>query len=80
MYIQSLTGRKPTLFAYPYGESSDYLRGDYLPNFEAQHELLAAFGTYQGRVTLDSSRWNLPRYVHRWHWKTPEQLRILLGH
>ena len=80
MYIQSLTGRKPTLFAYPYGESSDYLRDDYLPNFKTHHELLAAFGTYQGRVTLDSPRWNLPRYVHRWHWKTPEQLRVLLGH
>ena len=79
LYIQSLTGRKPTLLAYPYGQSSDYLREVYLPNFEAQHGMLAAFGTYEGRVSLSSPRWNLPRYVHRWHWKTPDQLRRLLN-
>ena len=79
LYIQSLTGRTPTLLAYPYGQSSDYLREVYLPNFGAQHGMLAAFGTYEGSVSLSSPRWNLPRYVHRWHWKTPDQLRRLLN-
>lgn len=78
LYIKALTGRTPTLLAYPYGQSSDYLREVYLPDFQAEHGLLAAFGTYEGRVSPTSSRWDLPRYVHRWHWKTSDQLRALL--
>ena len=29
-------------------------------------------------VTLQSDRWNLPRYICGWHWKSPETLRTIL--
>ena len=78
IYIHSVTGRRPELLAYPYGQSSSYLRKEYLTEQIEEHQLAAAFGTYAGAVTIDSPRWNLPRYVHRWHWKTKAQLEELL--
>jgi hypothetical protein len=67
------------LFAYPYGETNDYLVRDYLPNRIAEHRLRAAFGTDPEPVTRESERWNLPRYVCGHHWRSADALAALLG-
>jgi hypothetical protein len=59
------------LFAYPYGETNDYLLRDYLPNCVAEHRLRAAFGTEAHPAEMSSHRWNLPRYVCGRDWKSP---------
>lgn len=73
-----LTPHRGTLFAYPYGESNDYLLREYLPRFQHEHRLRAAFGTDPGPVGSTSERWNLPRYVCGPHWNDPSQLEHLL--
>jgi peptidoglycan/xylan/chitin deacetylase (PgdA/CDA1 family) len=65
-------------FAYPYGETSDYLRQEYLPAQAANPFVLAAFGTQGGVVTEANNRWHLPRYVCGFHWKSPEAFAELL--
>ena len=68
------------IFCYPFGHVSDYLRVEYLPRFGHEHHMDAAMGDGAEAVTKDSDRWNLPRYICGWHWKSPEALReILLG-
>lgn len=65
-------------FAYPYGETSDYLIHEYLPAQTANPFVLAAFGTQGGVMTEASNRWHLPRYVCGFHWKTPEAFAEVL--
>ena len=69
---------RTSLFAYPYGETNDYLLEEYLPRFGAEHRLQAAFATGSDSVTRSSDRWALPRYVCGHHWKTPAELLKLL--
>lgn len=79
---EKLAGRWPTLFAYPYGESSVYIREVYFPRYEGRHRTVAAFGASGGYVTKNSDRWNLERFVsgnERIGWQTPEQLAGLLA-
>ena len=69
---------RASLFAYPYGQASEYLTREYLPRFQAEHRVRAAFTTKPEPVTRSSDRWALPRYVCGHHWKSPEDLvRIL---
>lgn len=78
-YIAKVTGAgPPRLFAYPYGQSSDYLRQTFLPGLQGEHGLDAAVGTEPAPVTADSDRWNLPRFVAGRDWQTPEGLQALL--
>lgn len=75
-----LTPQRASLFAYPYGESNDYLVRDYLPRFQHEHCLRAAFGTTAQPVESNADRWLLPRYVCGQHWGNPLQLeRLLVG-
>lgn len=76
--IGQLCGRRPDLFAYPYGQASDFLRYEYLPRRQLQHGLRAAVGTEPGHVHLDSDPWFLPRYIHVEHWKSGAELEALL--
>lgn len=77
-YISRASGAWPELFAYPFGQSSEFIRGEFFPkNFEL-HRCRAAFGTRPGRVTQDSDRWNLPRFVCGRDWSTPRELMELL--
>jgi len=80
-YIRRITGdRAAPLFAYPYGESSDYLVHEYFPREARRHGMVAAFSTGGDYATPDSNRWNIPRFVSAHHWKRPEDLeRILRG-
>lgn len=72
------SGRRPELFAYPFGESSAYIREQYFPRFADRHGCRAALGTDPGPVTPESDRWNLPRFVCGRDWTAPEGLLKLL--
>lgn len=73
-----LAPHSPRLFCYPFGHVNDYLSREWLPRRGAAVGLDAAFGDAAAPVTLQSYRWNLPRYVCGWHWRTPQALRDLL--
>jgi peptidoglycan/xylan/chitin deacetylase (PgdA/CDA1 family) len=64
------------LFAYPYGQVSDYLADEWLP---AQDEVLAAFTTVDRPLEADADLWRLPRYVCGWHWKSNDELRAIVS-
>ncbi|MEJ8568793.1 polysaccharide deacetylase family protein [Elongatibacter sediminis] len=76
--IAARTGRWPRYFAYPFGESSRYIRETFFPEFPAVHGCRAALGTDPGPVTAKSNRWDLPRYVCGRDWTTPDELIALL--
>jgi peptidoglycan/xylan/chitin deacetylase (PgdA/CDA1 family) len=73
-----LAPHRASLFAYPYGESNDYLVREYLPRFMHEHRLRAALGTEPRPAERGSSRWYLPRYVCGHHWTDPSELDRLL--
>jgi hypothetical protein len=72
----------PDLFAFPYGPSSDYIRGIYFPHFIEYHRTLAAFGASGGYLVKDSPRWDLPRFVSGAPlpvgWRTKDELIEIL--
>lgn len=70
--------QRTTLFCYPYSHANDYLRTQYFPQCGNVHGMHAAFGDGATPVTQDSDRWNLPRYICGWHWKSPHELRAIL--
>ncbi len=70
--------RKTSLFAYPYGESNDYLVNEYFPRHAHAHRLHAAFGTQPVPIGAQDDHWSLGRYICGHHWSSPEQLRQLL--
>jgi hypothetical protein len=77
--IEATTGRWPEIFAYPFGESSAYLRETFFPEYAEVHGCLAAMGTDASAVTRSSNRWNLPRFVCGRDWRSPEMLQDLLA-
>ena len=77
-YIARTAGRRPRYLAYPWGQSSTYIRSEYLPRQGQSIGLHAAFGA-QGRcLAPDDDRWNLPRLVCGAHWRSPDELLSLL--
>lgn len=74
-YIEQRCGRRPTLFAYPWGQASDYLVDEFLPHHGAELGISAAFVT-AARASID--RWSIPRLVCGTDWRTPEQFSALL--
>jgi peptidoglycan/xylan/chitin deacetylase (PgdA/CDA1 family) len=76
-YIQAKAGaRSARLFAYPYGQVSDYLADEWLP---AQDEILAAFSTEDRPLEEGADIWRLPRFVCGWHWKSNAGLEDILA-
>lgn len=67
------------LFAYPYGESNDYLEREYFPTHHARIGVDAAFGDAARPMTDDAARWRLPRYVCGRDWRSPGELEALLA-
>lgn len=78
-FIHNKTGAWPGFFAYPFGESSEYIRQQFFPQNQEKHRCRAALGTEAGKVNPESDRWNLPRYVCGRDWHTPEQLLLLVS-
>jgi hypothetical protein len=78
-YISTLAPNPGTaLFAFPFGKPSEYLVREYLPNFQTEHQLSAAFSTEPATIHRESNIWSLPRYVCGYHWKSPEDFSALL--
>jgi len=79
-YIGSiLGGKRPSLFAYPYGTVSNYVVNNYLPNYFFRHQLKAAFTTEPKAVSKSDNIWRLPRFVFGHDWKSPEELESILN-
>ena len=78
-YIGARSGAWPRLFAYPWGQASEYLRTEYFPRARDQHGCWAAFGTQPGWMHRGSDRWHLPRFVCGEHWRSPRDLATLLA-
>ena len=70
---------RTTLFAYPYGETNDYLVGEYFPKHGDEHRVRAAFTTEPAPVTREANRWALPRYVCGRDWRTADELTAVLA-
>lgn len=77
-FIAGKTGARPEFFAYPFGESSAYIREAFFPGHGDSHRCRAALGTDPGFVTRESDRWNLPRFVCGRDWRSPERLLEIL--
>lgn len=78
MIGERLGGKTPNLFAYPYGQASDYLRYEFFPNFTAIHGIRAAFSTQPEHIHKDSERWFLPRFTFIEHWQNGTELEAIL--
>jgi peptidoglycan/xylan/chitin deacetylase (PgdA/CDA1 family) len=78
-YIALKTGQRPAFFAYPFGESSAYIRNEFFPQRRQEHLCQAVVGTQPGLVSGHSDRWNLPRFVCGRDWSEPAGLIRTLG-
>ena len=78
-FIRSRTGRDCDHFAYPFGHVNRYLLEDYMPCRKSEHGMSAAFGTEGRRIAPSDSVWNIPRAVCGYHWRSPEELRMLIA-
>lgn len=78
--LRELRGRGgEMLFAYPYGDASDYLAEEWLPANSGRFGIGAAFGGIGGApVSVGTSIWRIPRYVFRSDWKEAGELAALL--
>jgi hypothetical protein len=76
---ENLPVERPRLFAYPYGETNDYLVREYFPTYTSEHRCTAAFTTDARPMTSADDRWALPRYVCGRDWRTPEELQRVLA-
>jgi hypothetical protein len=78
LFIESKSGRKPLLFAYPWTQASAYMREIYMPNYARENGIKAAFGGQSDYVTQQSDRWYLPRFVFGPDWNSADGLRAIL--
>lgn len=76
--IANFSGRKPAFFAYPWGQASEYMLREFMPNHQDRHEYRAAFSIEARHVSRQDDRWFLPRYVCGRDWRSPEELLDLL--
>ena len=66
-------------FAYPFGHVNRFLIEDYMPSRAPEHGMAAAFGVDGRPLARGDSVWNIPRAVCGYHWRSPQELRELLG-
>lgn len=76
--IAQISGRRPKYFAFPWGQYSDYLSGQYLPEQRDRHGYCAAFSTAGRAVRRNDNRWCLPRFVCGEHWDSARSLLKLV--
>jgi hypothetical protein len=77
-YIAERTGKRPAFFAYPFGQVSDYLVKEYLPQRGPSLGLKGAFAT-GGVIAGKADVWAIPRVVCGHDWHSPEELEKLLS-
>lgn len=77
-WLDAYCATRTSLFAFPYGESNEYLVREYLPDFQHQHRLRAAFATGAQPVERGANRWLLPRLVCGQHWTSSAGFAALL--
>ena len=77
-YIESLAGRRPAFYAYPWGPASRYMVEEFMPTERASHRFRAAFSIDPRHVRAGDDRWFLPRYVCGRDWKAPAELKAIL--
>jgi len=77
-FLADRLGRRPRIFCYPFGHVGEFIHDEWLPRRGPAIGLDAAVGDGAVPVTEESDRWNLPRYVCGWHWKTPDELSAIL--
>jgi hypothetical protein len=78
-YLCDRRGRHgAVLLAYPYGDASDYITREYMPQGMNVHGIRAAFTTEGKPISRGADRWQLPRYVFRSHWKSEGDLERIL--
>ena len=63
MLCQITKNRSVPYFAFPYGQTSEYLIKDYLPKKKSIHGLKAAFTTGGTCLTQETLIWKIPRFV-----------------
>lgn len=77
-YIAVRIGRAPRLFCYPFSHVAPFVR-DWLAEHGPALGLDAAFGDGAAPIGSGSDRWNLPRYICGWHWRSPQELKKILA-
>jgi peptidoglycan/xylan/chitin deacetylase (PgdA/CDA1 family) len=68
----------PRLLAWPYGQSSAFLRDQWMPMHAASLGVSAAFGTRAASLARGAPRWDLPRYVCGRDWQDADGLLRIL--
>lgn len=76
-YIHLRCGRRPTLFAYPWGQANDYLVGEFFPQQAAALGIEAAFVTAP-RADREATSWSIPRLVCGTDWRSPLEFAEIL--
>jgi len=69
-------GLAGSLFAYPYGQVSEYVAAHHLPS---QERILAAVAVDPRPVEADTDPWRIPRYVCGPDWKSEAELETLVA-
>ena len=72
--IERLSGRRPRVFAYPWGHVGDYLADRYLPRHGPDLGLVAAVTSEPRGVRRGDNLWRLPRFTCGADWKSPREL------
>lgn len=72
-YIGHATEKNSFLFAYPWGQYSEYTASEYFPNFQNQHCVKAAFTTEPELTHSQTNKWLIPRYVCGEHWQSTKE-------
>lgn len=76
---EKLSDKQTVLFAYPWGHVNDYLINQFLPNEGIRQGIEAAFTCGAEKVKANSSRWELPRFICGFNWKSPAGLINILS-
>ena len=77
-YLEQVISRRPSFFAYPWGEASSYMIEEFMPVHQGRHRFEAAFSIDARPVTPQENIWNLPRFVCGRDWKSPDELAAVL--
>ena len=71
-------GHSCKLFAYPYGQTNDFLVKEFFPKWGEEAGILGAFCTGAEFVSKDTDRFAIPRLVCGEHWRLPHEFEEIL--